>query len=59
MTDETLSFRVDKETIEFLDRMAEKYDYSRSELARHLLENGTRAHKYYEEFSVVPDDQNA
>jgi len=57
MTEPTLSFRVDEETIAFLDRMAEKYDYSRSELARHLLENGTRAHKYYEEFSVAPEDR--
>mgnify|MGYP006280646529 FL=1 len=55
MTYTTLSFRVDEDMIETLDRVAEKHDSTRSEVARHALDNGLRAHKYYPEFSINPN----
>lgn len=58
MTDTTISFRVSDEFVEYLDDLADRYDTTRSEVARHLLDNGTRAHKYYSEFSICPQTED-
>lgn len=57
MTDTTISVRVDDDLVEYLDGLADQYDTTRSEVARHLLDNGTRAHKYYPEFNIDPRTQ--
>lgn len=56
--DSTLSFRVDDDLIDYIDALADEYDTTRSEIARHLLDNGSRAHKYYPGFDVDPDNRN-
>ena len=58
MTDTTISFRVDDDLADHLDELADRYDTTRSDIARHLLDNGTRAHKYYPEFNINPHAQN-
>lgn len=58
MTDTTISVRVDDDLLEYLDGLADRYDTTRSEVARHLLDNGTRAHKYYPEFEIDPHAQD-
>ena len=58
MTDTTISVRVDEELVEYLDSLADRYDTTRSEVARNLLDNGSRAHKYYPEFNIDPHTQD-
>ena len=52
MTDSTVSARVDDDLLDYIDELADRHDTSRSEVVRHLLSNGTRAHKYYSEFEI-------
>ena len=52
MTDATISVRVDPSLLDYIDQLADQHDTTRSEVARHLLDNGSRAHKYYPEFSL-------
>lgn len=52
MTDATISVRVDDDLADYLDQLAEQHDTTRSEVARQLLDNGSRAHKYYPEFEI-------
>ena len=58
MTDATISVRVDEELVEYLDTLADRYDTTRSDVARNLLDNGSRAHKYYPEFNIDPHAQD-
>ena len=52
MTDATISVRVDDDLLRYVDRLADEHGTTRSEVARHLLDNGSRAHKYYPEFEL-------
>lgn len=52
MTDTTISVRVDDDLLNHIDHLAEQHDTTRSEVARHLLDNGSRARKYYPEFEI-------
>jgi len=52
MTNSTISVRVDDELLEHVDQLAEQHNTTRSEVARHLLDNGARAQKYYSEFEL-------
>jgi len=51
---ETLSVKVDPERKETIQDIAEEYDATQSEVLRHLLDNGIRAHKYYDGFEIRP-----
>lgn len=55
MTNTTISVRVDDDLADYLDELADQYDTTRSDVARHLLDNGSRAHKYYPEFEIDPN----
>ena len=57
MTDTTISIRVDDDLADYIDRLADRYDTTRSDVARHLLDTGSRAHKYYPEFEIDPNDR--
>lgn len=52
MTDETISVRVDASLLSYIDQLAGQHDATRSDVARQLLDNGSRAHKYYPEFEI-------
>lgn len=55
MTDRTLSYRLDEKTHNHLERLADKHDVSKSEVARVALQSGLRAGKYYpDDFSLGP-----
>jgi predicted transcriptional regulator len=55
MTDRTLSYRLDEETHDRLERLAEQHNVSKSEVARIALQSGLRAGKYYpDDFSLGP-----
>jgi len=54
MSDTVVSVRVDDDLLEYIDGLADQHGTTRSEVARHLLDNGTRAHKYYPEFEIDP-----
>jgi len=55
MTDRTLSYRLDEETHDHLEQLAEQHDVSKSEVARAALRAGLRAGRYYpEDFSLGP-----
>ena len=53
MTD-THAVRLKEEIGDEIDRLAQKHNTTKSDVLRELVENGLRAHKYYEEFEIQP-----
>lgn len=53
MTDATISFRADADTIELVEQLADEHDATKSEVGRALIMAGYRASKYYpDEFGI-------
>lgn len=54
MTDVTVSARVDTDIDDRITAVSDDTGLSRSEVIRRALDNGLRAHKYYDEFEINP-----
>jgi len=54
MTDTIISARVDSSKSDRITELSKETGLSRSEVIRRVLDNGLRAHKYYDEFQINP-----
>jgi predicted transcriptional regulator len=57
MTDEPVATRVSESSAARIKELAEKHDVSTATIARHAIDQGLRAHKYYEEFEIAPQSE--
>ncbi len=55
MTDPTLSFRVDHDTSQYIEQLADEHDATKSDISRALIIAGYRAAKYYPEHFAIED----
>jgi predicted transcriptional regulator len=51
---ETHAVRLPDSLSDKVEELANEHDTTESEVMRHLLDNGLRAHKYYDGFEIDP-----
>lgn len=56
MTKKSVATRISEGNKDRIEELAEQCDMSESEVLRHAIDQGLRAHKYYEEFEIRPEE---
>jgi predicted transcriptional regulator len=57
MTKKSVATRISESNKDRIEELAEQCDMSESEVLRHAIDQGLRAHKYYEEFVILPESE--
>jgi predicted DNA-binding protein len=57
MTKEPVATRISESNKDRIEELAERGDCSEAEILRHAIDQGLRAHKFYEEFVILPDSR--